>query len=167
MKNMNNKSIILAFGILAILAFGAIIIPVEANAQYARYRFNPDNEVSNEYARYRFNPDNTNITYFTESSPEQIYYYQAPANPSTSTTYYNTPSGSQTINETDNANKSDEQEEDYSGLAANAVFGGSGFLPSGLVQWILLAIFILIMVIIARRITGARNKYHSLPLKHA
>jgi len=55
----------------------------------------------------------------------------------------------------------------YSNLAANAIFGSNGFMPSGLIQWILLAIIILVIVILVRKISGAEEKYHSTPLKHA
>jgi hypothetical protein len=55
---------------------------------------------------------------------------------------------------------------DNSNLAANALFGSNGFLPSGLIQWILFAIFILIVVVLARVVFGAKRKYESTPLKH-
>lgn len=58
-------------------------------------------------------------------------------------------------------------EEDSSALASNVVFGGDSFMPSGLVQWILLAIFILIIVILARKFFGKEKKYEEEPLKHA
>src|SRR3989344_2876587 len=60
-------------------------------------------------------------------------------------------------NETDN----------YSNLASNAIFGSGSFLPSGLVQWILFAILILLIVILARKIFGARENYDQAPMKHA
>ncbi len=54
----------------------------------------------------------------------------------------------------------------YSNLASNAIFGTNSFLPSGIVQWILLGIVVLLLVIIARKIFGASDRYHSAPLKH-
>ena len=63
----------------------------------------------------------------------------------------------ETENETDN----------YSNLASNAIFGSGSFLPSGLVQWILFAILILLIVILARKIFGARENYDQAPMKHA
>ena len=63
----------------------------------------------------------------------------------------------ETENETDN----------YSNLASNAIFGSGSFLPSGLVQWILFAILILLIVILARKIFGARENYDEAPMKHA
>lgn len=55
----------------------------------------------------------------------------------------------------------------YSALASNSIFGATGFLPSGLIQWILFGIIILLIIIIARKIFGASDKYHNEPLKHA
>jgi hypothetical protein len=56
-------------------------------------------------------------------------------------------------------------EENLSTLASNAIFGTSGFLPSGLLQWIFFGILILIIVILVRRVHGAKE-YHEAPLKH-
>ena len=54
-----------------------------------------------------------------------------------------------------------------SNLAANAVFGTSNsFLPSGIVQWVLFAIVVLLIVILVRRIFGARDNYYEAPMKH-
>ena len=61
----------------------------------------------------------------------------------------------------------DGQTNAYSNLTANAVFGVNNFYPSGLVQWILLAIIILLIIILARRAFGADKKYAAAPMKHA
>jgi len=53
-----------------------------------------------------------------------------------------------------------------SDLASNAIFGSNGFLPSGIIQWVLFAILVLVIIIIIRRISGARQKYEEEPLKH-
>jgi len=58
-------------------------------------------------------------------------------------------------------------DENYSNLASNAIFGVNGFLPSGLIQWILLAIIVLLIVIFVRRIFGAKENYNESPMKHA
>lgn len=63
----------------------------------------------------------------------------------------------ETVNETDS----------YSNLTSNAIFGSGSFLPSGLVQWILFAILILLIVILARKIFGAKENYDQAPMKHA
>jgi hypothetical protein len=52
-------------------------------------------------------------------------------------------------------------------LAASVILGENTFLPSGVLQWILLAILILIIVILARRIFGGTQRYLQVPLKHA
>ena len=54
-----------------------------------------------------------------------------------------------------------------SNLASNALFGNqNSFLPSGLVGWVMLAIIIMIIVILLRKIFGAEQKYQEAPLKH-
>jgi hypothetical protein len=53
-----------------------------------------------------------------------------------------------------------------SALASNALYGSNTFLPSGIIQWILFAIFVLLIVILVRRIFGARENYQATPLKH-
>lgn len=55
----------------------------------------------------------------------------------------------------------------YSTLTSNAIWGSNTFLPSGLVQWILLAIIILVIVILTRKIFGGEKEYHESPMKHA
>jgi cobalamin biosynthesis Mg chelatase CobN len=79
-----------------------------------------------------------------------------------STTKTSTTTEEKTLDET----KSDESEEG-SDLAANSFFGSNGLAPSGIIQWILFAILILIIVILIRKIFGSEDKYHSTPLKHA
>jgi len=58
-------------------------------------------------------------------------------------------------------------EENSSNLVSGAVFGSNSFLPSGLIQWVLLAIIILLIVIFARRVFGAKETYDESPMKHA
>jgi hypothetical protein len=54
-----------------------------------------------------------------------------------------------------------------SSQTANAISATNGFTPSGIIAWILFAILILIVIIIARKIFGADKKYHESPMKHA
>jgi hypothetical protein len=56
---------------------------------------------------------------------------------------------------------------DGQSLASAAILGTGSFLPSGLVQWILFAILILIIVILVRKISGAREKYDAAPMHYA
>lgn len=59
---------------------------------------------------------------------------------------------------------------DNSALTANVLSGSglnnyNGFWPSGLIGWLLLAILILLLVILVRKIYGEKE-YHETPLKH-
>lgn len=54
-----------------------------------------------------------------------------------------------------------------SSLASSVILGGNTFLPSGIVQWVLVAILIVLIVVLGRKIFGAREQYDSAPLKHA
>ena len=56
--------------------------------------------------------------------------------------------------------------ENYGDLTANAVLGSNSFMPSGLVQWIFLAILVFAIIFLWRYALG-REKYMSEPLKHA
>lgn len=53
------------------------------------------------------------------------------------------------------------------GLTANPLFGAKGFLPSGILGWTLVAIFILLIVILARAVFGRTKTYLATPLKHS
>lgn len=66
-----------------------------------------------------------------------------------------------------NNGTSNDTDKNYSNLASNAIFGSNSILPSGLMQWIIFAIIILIIVILARKVFGASKNYHETPLKHA
>lgn len=82
------------------------------------------------------------------------------------TTTTNTASTVKKTTTTSTVSKNSIDDKDFSGLAAGAIFGGNSFMPSGIVQWLLLAIFILLIVIIVRKIFGEKQ-YHQSPLKHA
>ncbi|MFA5791504.1 MAG: hypothetical protein WC884_00490 [Candidatus Paceibacterota bacterium] len=64
-------------------------------------------------------------------------------------------------------NNTNETDENYSSLASNAIFGTTGFLPSGLIQWVLFAIIILLIIIIVRKIFGAKEDFDTSLMKHA
>ena len=87
--------------------------------------------------------------------------------PAPGTVPQNFPLEASVINSGENFPNDGKPDEKYGNLAANAVFGTTSFMPSGLVQWVLFAILVLLAVIIIRRIFGADKKYHSAPLKHA
>lgn len=63
------------------------------------------------------------------------------------------------------AQNSNQQNDSFSSLGGNALYGTNSFMPSGIIQWLLIAIFILIVMIIIRKIFFA-DKYNSTPMKH-
>ena len=80
---------------------------------------------------------------------------------STNNNYSNTGQTENSTNENNDANDNNRS------LAATALFGTpNSFLPSGLIQWIILAIIVLIIVIMVRRVFGAQKRYDDMPLKH-
>ncbi len=54
---------------------------------------------------------------------------------------------------------------DANNLTANSLFAGS-FIPHGLIGWVLIAIFILIIIILARKVFGRTKAYMAAPAKH-
>ncbi|MFA6256998.1 MAG: IPT/TIG domain-containing protein [Candidatus Paceibacterota bacterium] len=57
-------------------------------------------------------------------------------------------------------------EEDPS-LASSVILGGNTFLPTGIVQWVLVAILIVFIIVLGRKVLGTREHYDNTPLKHA
>lgn len=78
----------------------------------------------------------------------------------TNTTVSKTTDTDNTITTSKNDNNS------FSGLTANALEGSDSFLPTGLLQWIFLAV-IVVAIIFLWRYVFAEEKYLSEPLKHA
>lgn len=103
----------------------------------------------------------SNSEYFTNNkvAPVAKTSYSNPSSTMTSSVTENTTNSKNTVNDDTNNNASN--------LAATAIFGSNSFLPSGLIQWILFAIIILLIIIFVRRIFGARKNYEETPLKHA
>jgi len=92
------------------------------------------------------------------------------SSPSTSpnTNSYTSPDTFTETAPVENATVNTENNNDsYSNLASGAIFGSNSFLPSGLIQWIILAIIILLIVILARKLFGGEKNYHEAPMKHA
>ena len=129
------------------------------------------------------------------SAPEEIvappYYYQyqysqpqpnyqaQPAPIIYGYNYYSSPSPAENPNSsaTDNRvnsynyernayNYESDPERDTS-LTSSVILGSDTFLPSSIVQWVLLAIVLTFIIILVRRIFGAREQYDNTPLKHA
>jgi len=100
-------------------------------------------------------------------SPAPLSNATAPSASTTGTTGSGSVKGSSASNNTSNTNNATPvTNEDFSNLTSNALLGSNGFMPSGIIQWLLLAILILLIVIIVRKIFWA-DKYHKTPLKHA
>jgi len=96
----------------------------------------------------------SNAEFFTINKPTPV------ANTNNNNTYSN-------INQTENTTTTN-QKSNPSNLAATAIFGSpNSFLPSGLIQWVLFAIIILLIVILVRRIFGAKKNYEETPMKSA
>lgn len=168
MKKNNNKIINWSLKILTILAFVLIFVPFnKAAAQYGGNitycgTFNCENiNYNNGYAPYY----NGGISYY-QTTPLYNNNTNTSASP-TPVIYSNStnPNGGKVLGASTKkiASSGINNTKD---LVANAVYGSNSFLPSGLIQWILLAIFILIIVILSRRIFGGKEKYQATPLKH-
>jgi hypothetical protein len=188
MSKINKKSMNYGFKILTLLAFSLLIIPTQASAERSGY-VTPYN--STDFNRVYKSPDyNYNYGYDYNSpayyQPYQPFHYAyiSPTPAATPTVYSSSanPNGnagtsSGTANSSNAANTGtgsanngavNNTDDNLSNLAASAVYGSSdGFLPSGLMQWIMVAIFILLIVILARRIFGMKENYETTPLKHA
>lgn len=52
-----------------------------------------------------------------------------------------------------------------SSLVARAIYGDVGFMPSGLIQWLLVAVLVLFIIILARIVFGGAKRYYSTSLK--
>jgi len=55
----------------------------------------------------------------------------------------------------------------FGSLTANALVGSDSFMPTGLVQWILTILIVLLIIFLWRYIHRSEDKYMSEPLKHA
>ena|SRR3989338_1148982 len=169
MSKINNikitYSIVLSLVILAILAIGAIaLIPKEARAERAGY-VTPYN--STDFNDVVLNNDNYYNAYQTPSEPTVVYYPSRPIVYSSNSSQNQTNSTNSTnVSRTIENSNTNESTESFNSLAASAIFGENSFMPSGLIQWIFFAIIILLIIILARKISGAQNKYHSTELKH-
>ena len=52
-------------------------------------------------------------------------------------------------------------------LVASAISGNDNFMPSSLSEWIVFVILVLLIVALTRKIYGGKEKYDSVPMKHA
>ncbi len=170
MKKINNLkiiyNIIYSLRILVILAFGIIIIPTKIYAQ-AGYNFNYDT-----FGGYGNNYSHGNSIPAPTYYPAPIYYSAPPTTiySATPTVYSSDSTGNTTktktvVKATSKKSTLASKSTTNSNLAANVIYGSNSFLPSGLVQWILFAIFILIIIILIRKVFGGEKNYHATPMK--
>jgi len=82
------------------------------------------------------------------------------------TSYSNGYNNTAPVNYSPGTIESVNEDEDQS-LASSVILGGSTFLPTGIVQWILVAILIVLIIVIGRKVLGNREEYDNTPLKHA
>ena len=164
MFKINNKKLNIVFsglGILTILALGVIILPENVSADRAGY--------VTGYGTTRWPSMTNNDDYNFSTRPNIIDYRATPVvysgnapTPKTTTTIIKktTPVESGVV-----LGATDKKEE--KDLVASVVYGEDTFLPSGIVGWILFAIFVLIIIILTRKVFGGEKDYHETPLKHA
>ena len=182
MNKLNNKKlniVFYSFQILTILVLGVTVSPLVTDARivtggssvtpYNSTKWNNNVPTVNQY----------NPGYYFYEEPNVSNGYTPPVvnnsnNSSTSnktTTVNKNTSYSDTSveeeNTEDESNKTVRTSEDVSNLASSVILGSDSFLPSGLLQWILFAILIVLIVIIVRRIMRGEERYHAAPLKHA
>jgi hypothetical protein len=123
----------------------------------------------------------SNAAFFTVNSNNSTSAYTNNSNTNNNNSSYNSSSNSTSTNNnntgtnTNNTSSSSTNNSNQTGsttdnsasdLASNAIFGSNSFLPSGIIQWILFAILILLVIILVRRIFGAREAYEELPMKY-
>ncbi len=173
MNTLNDTKIILnttySLFLLAILGLGIMIAPAETKAEaYGSNVYLNGNDSRN----YNQNYYNNNQNYYQAPAP---VVYTTP--PSVTPTIYTATvnknavaSAPKTVAKAKNSENKEvanaPEEETYSSLAANAIFGTNSILPSGLTQWIIFAIFVLLATILVRKVYGGSEKYHATPMKH-
>ena len=155
----------MALVVLAILAFVLLFTPIKTEADF-NYSFNSSFGVNNNsvpnptpFYQYIYPP--------SIPAPTQTSVFNTPTIDSTTPTQTvarTTPTKTVTKTTT-TVTETDKERGRYENLAANTIFGSIGFVPSGLFQWILFAILILLIVILTRRVFGGNKKFQETPLK--
>lgn len=186
MKNINKTikySLTLGLGILAILAIGTVVVPKDASAYTSsgeggyNYNYNDINNFDNNYNNYQTQSYyNTRTVYVPTPTPVYVNPATVPVyvNPSVTPVVYSSTTNTNTTApktivkaKTNNSTAvAKATTDENSKLAANVIFGSGSFMPSGLVQWILFAILVLLAVILIRKIYGGNERYNAVPLKH-
>lgn len=165
-SNIKTTYSIMSLGLLTILALAVLFIPAKTEAMTGGVNYIYGSPYNTNSVNYNQNPYN----YPIYQPPVQTYY--PPVNTQTNYTIPTVDSTRKVAQATTKKSsattvKTSQEEDEYKNLAANTIFGEIGFLPSGLFQWILFAILILLIVILTRRIFGGSKRYHEIPLKKA
>lgn len=167
MKNIN-KNLIFGLGIgltiLAILALGSLFMPTKAHATSSSVKWCNNCQII---------PEKDYNTPVYQAPAPVVPVYQ-PVVYQTQPVYQNNYVQPQANTSNTDAMTGDPKvtsvgvtTTDYKDLTANSLFGRFSFMPSGLMQWILLGIFILVIVILVRKVSGKDEEYYTTPLKHA
>jgi ATP-dependent Zn protease len=176
--NIRNNNLIAVFSFLA-LFIGSFLVTAPVHAQYnGVYYFGAPipyiPRSANQDSTYNNYPNNqtqytSNNNTTTQPVIKNYYYYNTPANTSGNTnTSKNTNTTTTTTTDNNTTQASNDINQNYGSLAANALVGSSGsFMPSGLLQWIFLAIIVAVMIVLWRYIHRSEEKYMAEPLKHA
>ncbi|OGI68777.1 hypothetical protein A3A05_02005 [Candidatus Nomurabacteria bacterium RIFCSPLOWO2_01_FULL_41_12] len=168
--NIKLNNVVITLKILAILAFGLVIIPMKANACGELYGDNYSNRPNCSQSNRSFMNTSNDVNY---SANNAVVMNSAAATNDVTPTIYssttnpNTTKSATTVKTTSTKNtETNKIADDSSNLSAAVIFGTNSFMPSSLIQWIFFAILVLIVVILMRKVFGLNNKYYSTPLKH-
>ena len=175
MQKMYKKSINLSL-MLSISAFAVLFMPFNAvHADYnviystpvgpSTYTYNTNYSDNNTSGQNNQNNTSTTQNQNGNNSTSNSNGANNNSSNSSNTATVKSTSSANTGNSSSSSNGSSGSG-NYLDLAGNALVGSNGFMPSGIIGWVLFAILVLIIVIMIRKISGAEERYHSSPLKH-
>ena len=162
-QNRILNSLVLGVILLLVLGLGATIVlmPIEADAEERAGYYQP---YSNRFNNPYHDPLDNTLTGNPANAPSSATSNTSGSVLGASTSKSN--AGSTSTAKTEEVSETKEKKE-FKELTANTLFGGEGFLPNSILQWILLAILVLIIVILARKFFGLDEKFQETPLKHS
>lgn len=155
-KSINPKSSNVGVGVKTVTIYGSGFVPnsiARVNASNRSTTF-----IDSSHLLMQITGDDTSA-YETSGGFYITVFNNAPGGGYSNAAFFSIGAGIQTKNGTVNDNN-------FNSLASNAIFGSDGFMPSGLMQWILFAIVILLIVILARKVSSARKNYEEKAMKH-
>jgi hypothetical protein len=172
MDTLNNAKVILntvyILFLLAILALGLVAMPKKANAASC-----PGSIPDGYICIVGYGQGNQSYYGSNYQMPPLYVQPQTSATSTSTPTVYsnstnpNTATAKKTVvAQAKTTKKTSATTSDNSNLTANTISSSNSFMPSGFIQWIFLAILVLLIVILVRRIYGGNEKYHATPMKH-